>query len=210
MWAAGTAGAGAITVRAGGVQPGFYRLTSFVVAFIGLFVVAGDIRMVLGVGLAVVAALNARKTRLVGGLLAGSSVSMLVAAAAVSHPAAAVTGAAAMGGVTGALLLGHWYLVDPRLPRRLLVRLNAVGLVGLVADVLVLAGLGAITGESSQALAPAWVFVVLAAVSITLILAVWGALRGAAYSAVMAATGLAYLAVITCLAAITVGRSLVV
>jgi hypothetical protein len=210
MWAAGTAGAGAITVSTGGVQAGFNRLSSLVAAFVGLFVAAGEIPMMIGVGLAVLASLVARRTRLVGGLLALSSLSMLVTASTTGSPAAAVTGAAALGGVTGALLLGHWYLVDPRLPRRLLVRLNTIGLVGLIADVLVLAVLGAMSGGSSEALAPTWVSGVLTAFTATLILAVWGALRGPSYSAVMAATGLAYLAVITCLAAVTVGRSLVV
>lgn len=121
----------------------------------------------------------------------------------------AFTGSVALGGVTGGLLLGHWYLFDPRLPRPLLRRLNVVGLAGLGADVLVLLGTGLTAEGTAKALAPVWVFAVLAAASALLMRAVRGALREAAYSALMAATGLSYLAVLTSLATLIVGRSLV-
>ncbi len=115
-----------------------------------------------------------------------------------------LSGAAALGGVTTEMLLGHWYLVDPRLPRWALKRLVVIGAAALVVDGLVL-GLAGGTGAPTVTI----VFAGLSVVSVLLMTAVWFALREPAYSAVMAATGLSYLALLTSLAATTLGRSLV-
>jgi hypothetical protein len=209
MWAAGTAAAGSVIAVRSGVEAGFFRLTGAVAAVIGLAAVGSGIPAIAGVALLVVGAGLARRTRLAGGLLGAGSLAMLVTALAESSPFLAVTGSVALGGVTGGLLLGHWYLVDPRLPRLLLRRLNFGGACGLLADVLSLVALEGLTEGGVDALAPIGVYGVLAGASIVLMLGVWGALREPAYSAVMAATGLSYLAVLTCLAAVAVGRSLV-
>ena len=54
----------------------------------------------------------------------------------------------------------------------------------------------------------AWAFVVAGIATIVLMAAVLGALQQPAYTGVMAATGLSYLAVITSLAATVLGRTL--
>jgi hypothetical protein len=113
----------------------------------------------------------------------------------------AVVATVALGGVTGEMLLGHWYLVDPRLPRSALTRLAEVGIVGLVLEGLLEAWLE--IGLSGGAIA----FWVLLGTSVVLMGAVIAALRYPAYSGVMAATGLSYLAVLTTLGSVFVGRA---
>jgi hypothetical protein len=110
----------------------------------------------------------------------------------------------ALGGVTGEMALGHWYLVDPRLPRSSLRLLGLIGIVGLVADAGALLFVGDLAG--SGATLAFWTLLVS---SILLMLGVIGALRHPAYSGVMAATGLSYLAVLTTLGAVFLGRALV-
>jgi hypothetical protein len=119
----------------------------------------------------------------------------------------AVTGAIALGGVTSEMMLGHWYLVDPRLPRWALRRLDGAGLVGVVADVAVVgfSGAFAFSGDSVAG----WAFVIMGVFSAVLLVAVWFALGEEGYSGVMAATGLSYLAVLTVIGTALVGRSLV-
>jgi hypothetical protein len=116
----------------------------------------------------------------------------------------AITAAIGLGGVTGEMMLGHWYLVDPRLPRWTLRVLAIAGIAGLALDGLVLALLGEMPGGGG-----AVAFWVLLGTSIVLMAAVLGALRYPAYSGVMAATGLSYLAVLTTLGAVFLGRALV-
>jgi len=120
----------------------------------------------------------------------------------------AITGALAVGGVTGGLFLGHWFLVDPRLPRWALKRVGWAGLVGLASDSALLLAKGGLSGGSEP-----WVevaFVVLAVTSFLLMVGVWFALDQPRYSGVMAATGLSYLAVITTVGAVVAGRWLLV
>ncbi len=137
-------------------------------------------------------------------LLAVSSLAFLVAATPAGNPILTISGAAALGGVTTEMLLGHWYLVDPRLPRWALKRLVVIATVALVIDGLIL-GLAADGGWATVAT----VFAVLSVLSVLLMVAVWFALKEPAYSAVMAATGLSYLALLTSLGATTIGRSLI-
>jgi len=102
------------------------------------------------------------------------------------------------------MLLGHWYLVDPTMPRRVLRALALGGIVGMVIDALMLVVL---VGQPGTGFASAvfWGMVIL---TVVLMAAVLGALRYPAYSGVMAATGLSYLAVLTGLAAVFLGRIL--
>ena len=53
-----------------------------------------------------------------------------------------------------------------------------------------------------------WAFVVLAATSFVLMVAVWFALNEPSYPGVMAATGLSYLAILTAIGAAVAGRAL--
>jgi hypothetical protein len=101
------------------------------------------------------------------------------------------------------MALGHWYLVDPRLPRSLLKTLAVIGIVGLLAETAMLAMVGLPSGGAAIA------FWVLMATSVLLMAGVYGSLRYPAYSGVMAATGLSYLAVLTTLGGMFLGRALV-
>jgi hypothetical protein len=116
--------------------------------------------------------------------------------------APAVAGTVALGGVSGEMLLGHWYLVDPRLPRPALRNLALAGIVGLVAEGGLQIGLG--IGVAGGAIG----FWILLVTSVALMVAVIAALRYPAYSGVMAATGLSYLALLTTLGAVFVGRAM--
>jgi hypothetical protein len=114
-----------------------------------------------------------------------------------------VVGAAFLGAVSDAMLLGHWYLVQPGLGREPLNQLNRwvaitwpfeiavllwpVGMVsvlnGHIKD-----GYGGMLG---------WFWVACAVTTIVLAFVTVAALKERAYSAVMAATGLLYLAILT-------------
>ncbi len=139
-------------------------------------------------------------------LLLAASAGVLVSSAALAGDALlAISGAAALGAVTDEMLLGHWYLVDPRLPRWALRALAVAGLVAAAVDGVLLLVRGAWPAGGSVI---AWAFVVAAIATVILMAAVLGALRQPSYTGVMAATGLSYLAMITSLAATVLGRSL--
>jgi hypothetical protein len=114
-----------------------------------------------------------------------------------------VAGAAFLGAVTDAMLLGHWYLVQPGLPRRHLQELvTAVGVtwpveVGalLLPTGMVSVWLGTVDDGWKGTLG--WFWGASAITTIALVLVTKAALRERAYSAVMAATGLLYLAILT-------------
>jgi hypothetical protein len=135
-------------------------------------------------------------------------VGLLGAAEAAGGPLAlavarVVVGAAFLGVVTDAMLLGHWYLVQPGLRRDALVELTrwcaAVWPVELavmlwptgawqVLDGTVDDGWGGLLG---------WVWAVSAVTTIGLVALVLVVLKERYYSAVMSATGLLYLAILT-------------
>ena len=143
----------------------------------------------------------------------------LVAAADVSGGPFALSllrilaGAAFLGAVTDAMLLGHWYLVQPGLTRGPLLEL--VRWTGLLWPVEVIAmllptgmfsvfsgtiddGYGGILG---------WFWVACAVTTIGLVFVTRAALRERYYSAVMAATGLLYLAILTAFGTDLVARA---
>ena len=112
-------------------------------------------------------------------------------------------GAAFLGAVSDAMLLGHWYLVQPGLPRgpllelvrwagrlwpfELAVLLWPTGMVSVLAGT-VDDGYGGLLG---------WFWLACTVASIALVAATRAALRERQYSAVMSATGLLYLAILT-------------
>jgi hypothetical protein len=112
-------------------------------------------------------------------------------------------GAALLGGVTDAMLLGHWYLVQPGLPRSLLLELvRAVQWVAPVAIVAMLAPVGmlrVLTGDIDDGWNGmlGWFWVACAVTTVVLLAVTRAALKERQYSAVMAATGLLYLAILT-------------
>jgi hypothetical protein len=138
-----------------------------------------------------------------------SAVGFFVAALSAGAGWSTLTGAVTLGAISNEMLLGHWYLVDPRLPRWALKSLDGAALVGLIADFGLLAGRGALTWDT-DAFVVGWAFVALAILSALLITAVWFALREPGYNGVMSATGLSYLAIITVLGTTISGRSLTV
>ena len=209
MWAAGITGAGALVTRWRIVGPGHLWLVVTTAAVVGAGawffepgpLVAAAWLAALGAGLA------ARHNTTGAVLLAVSAALYLVAATSGSHPVPALTGSIALGGITGEMLLGHWYLVDPRIPRRPLLRLAAAGGLGVVVDtVAVLTPALPLAGSTIGLV----VSVGLAAVSCLLMVAVWFALKYPSYPGVMAATGLSYLAVLTSLGAVSTLRILAV
>ena len=136
-----------------------------------------------------------------------AEVCFIVPAVSTGGPLLAVSGALTLGAVTDEILLGHWYLVDPRLPRWALKSRDAAAGIGLVAEAALLISKGGLSWES-DALVVGWAFVALGAMSMLLIVAVWFALGEPGYNVVMAATGLSYLAVLTEIGATITCRSL--
>jgi hypothetical protein len=112
-------------------------------------------------------------------------------------------GAAFLGVISDAMLLGHWYLVQPGLPRRLLNEL--VTMVGYVwpAELLVMllptGMIAVLTGSIDDGWGGTlgWFWVACTLTTIALVFVTRAALKERQYSAVMAATGLLYLAILT-------------
>ena len=105
-----------------------------------------------------------------------------------------VAGGSALGGITATMLLGHWFLVDPTLPRWALRRLDLLAGIGLVLSLVVGWLNGAVPFEGG---ALGWALLGLALVSAALVVGTWFALGETGYSGVMAATGLSYLGMVT-------------
>ena len=112
-------------------------------------------------------------------------------------------GAAFIGAVSDAMLLGHWYLVQPGLPRRLLNEIvSALGWlwpleVGalLLPTGMISVWTGAVDDGWGGMLG--WMWAMCALTTIVLVFVTRAALKERYYSAVMAATGLLYLAILT-------------
>ncbi len=124
-----------------------------------------------------------------------------------------VVGAAFLGCVTDAMLLGHWYLTQPGLPRRLLNELvTALGWVwpAEVLAMLLPTGMVAVwtgTIDDGWGGTLGWFWAACAISTIVLVFVTRAALRERYYSAVMAATGLLYLAILTAFGTDLVARA---
>ncbi|MEI2640600.1 MAG: hypothetical protein V9F03_16635 [Microthrixaceae bacterium] len=141
-----------------------------------------------------------------GGAYAGSPVWLSVARM--------VVGAAFMGAVSDGMLLGHWYLTQPGLRREPLVELTKwigwiwpfqVGLL-LVPPGMISALNGNIDDGYNGMLS--WFWVACAVMTIVLVIVTRLALKERQYSAVMAATGLLYLAILTAFGTDLVARAI--
>lgn len=125
-----------------------------------------------------------------------------------------VIGALFLGAVTDAMLLGHWYLVQPGLSRQPiheLVRWTGALWVPELVLLLLPTGMwsvlnGTIDDNYNGLLGWFWAACVVA--SIALVVVTIAALREKEYSAVMAATGLMYLAILTAFGMDVVARVL--
>ncbi len=124
-----------------------------------------------------------------------------------------LAGAAFLGAVTDAMLLGHWYLVQPGLRREPLlelVRWTAITWPVEVAAMLIPTGMFAVLSGSiddGYGGILGWFWIACAVATIVLVAVTRAALRERYYSAVMAATGLLYLAILTAFGTDLVARA---
>ncbi len=124
-----------------------------------------------------------------------------------------IVGAAFLGAVTDLMLLGHWYLVQPGMTRKLLNELTNAVLVIWPLEVLVMilpTGMisvlnGSIDDGWNGVLGYFWLGC--AALTGVLVALTRAALKERSYSAVMAATGLSYLAILTAFGTDLVARA---
>ncbi len=214
MWTAGVSGCCAVVAWWRVVGPGFSWLTGGTVALlgVGVAVFAEDPTGYVGVALAIGAMIVGRNQRLAAAFFGTSAVVLFVAALGSfsdigSAFLPAVTGTVFLGAITTEMMLGHWYLVDPRLPRWALQRLDLAAGAGLLGDFLWAVVQGALDWVPTDAVL-GWAFIALALFSFLLVIAVWYALQEPNYTGVMAATGLSYLAVLTSFGVVVLGRLL--
>jgi hypothetical protein len=125
-----------------------------------------------------------------------------------------LAGAVFLGAVSDAMLLGHWYLVQPGLGRAPLLELNRwlaltwpleVGLLLVPTGMLSVLS-GSVDDGWDGTLG--WFWVACAVTTLILTAVTRAALREKAYSAVMAATGLLYLAILTAFGTDLVARAI--
>jgi hypothetical protein len=149
---------------------------------------------------------------------AAGALGLLAAAASGGGPfvlgaARLLVGAAFLGAVTDAMLLGHWYLTQPGLsrePLKELVRWTGalwpveVALLCWPTGMLQVLS-GSVDDRASGLFG--WMWLVSAATTIVLVVVVIAALKERWYSAVMAATGLLYLAILTAFGTDLVARA---
>ena len=140
-----------------------------------------------------------------------ASVATLVAMAGTGRQAFAISlfqlaaGAAFIGAAYDGLFLGHWYLTDRKLTRRPIDRATTTLLLAALAELAAIAT-GGFSGTPSStafnplltagALAP-WIAVGMAATTLLIAILVRATLKGQRATAVQAATGFYYLAVVT-------------
>ena len=214
MWAAGV-GAGVALVASWKVaRPGFVLLGTGVAMVVGLLGALAGAGWWAAVAAAIsLLAIYLRISRWAALPLAGAALLWLDAANSALADSTVnsagdwwlvISGAIALGAITSEMLLGHWYLVDPKLPRRSLKILAAVGIGGIALDTLVVQ----LSIADSSVISPA-VLLGLGATTVILMVAVWFALRVPSYTGVMAATGLSYLAMLTALGAVVMGRAVI-
>lgn len=122
-------------------------------------------------------------------------------------------GAGFIGAISNGMLLGHWYLVQPGLPRRLLNEMvTALGWLWPLEVGALLLPVGMIsvwTGSVDDGWGGllGWMWAACAITTIVLVFVTRAALKERYYSAVMAATGLLYLAILTAFGTDIVARA---
>jgi len=124
-----------------------------------------------------------------------------------------VVGAAFLGSISDGMLLGHWYLVQPGLARGpLLEMVRWTGIIWPfeVAVLLWPTGMGSVlsgTIDDGYGGTLGWFWVACVVTTLGLVIVTRAALRERHYSAVMAATGLLYLAILTAFGTDLVARA---
>ena len=207
-WAAGLAAVAALVARWRVVGPGFNWLAGSVVILLGGpgWWAGGGWTAGVATAAAVAAFALARRPDAAAAAFVTAALFYAVGSVSDGGILATVSGALALGGITGEMLLGHWYLIDPTLPRWALQRLDGVALVGIVLEMVFLL---VAAGWDWEDAVVGWAFVALAVTSLLLMVAVWFSLKEPSYPGVMAATGLSYLATLTAMGAAVAGRALV-
>lgn len=125
-----------------------------------------------------------------------------------------LVGAAFLGAVSDAMLLGHWYLVQPGMSRAPLLELvRWTGVLWLPETILFLVPTGMISSlngtiEDGYNGMLGWFWVACVVTTIGLVYVTLLALREKQYAAVMAATGLLYLAILTAFGMDLVARAI--
>jgi hypothetical protein len=125
-----------------------------------------------------------------------------------------LVGAAFLGAVSDAMLLGHWYLVQPGMSRAPLLELvRWTGVLWLPEVVLLLVPTGMVSAldgtiDDGYAGMLGWFWVACVVATIGLVVVTRLALEEPRYSAVMAATGLLYLAILTAFGVDLVARAI--
>ncbi len=209
-----------VTTRRGQAGPGYSWLLKWVYAVLAAGAVAAGRPVGVAIALAAVLTLSRRRPAWVDLIAPAIGVIGLVdAAIAAGGPHAlavvrTVVGAAFLGVVSDAMLLGHWYLVQPKLGRAPLHELNrwlviiwpfeVAALLWPRGMVSVLNG----TIDDGYGGMLGWFWVACAIATIVLAVVTIAALKERAYSAVMAATGLLYLAILTAFGTDLVARAL--
>ncbi len=125
-----------------------------------------------------------------------------------------LAGALFLGAVSDAMLLGHWYLVQPGLGRGSLLELNRWLALTWPLEVALLLWptgmLSVLSGSVDDGWdgTLGWFWVACAVATLVLTFVTQAALKEKAYSAVMAATGLLYLAILTAFGTDLVARAI--
>ncbi|HEX9891062.1 MAG TPA: hypothetical protein VGB28_03275 [Actinomycetota bacterium] len=193
------------TVAAGsGVDPGGQVAVALIAA----------LSVVLGLSLSALILRWMRLGRALGLVSLPVGVAALVALARLVSPTfplalvQLLAGAAFMGAVTDGLLLGHWYLVDRRLPRDHIRRAAVLLLVAVALEVAAVLAAGFGEVPVAPAFSPllgvggltTWLALGMVGATALIAVLIRASLRGGEARAVQAATGFFYLAVITAFA----------
>jgi hypothetical protein len=219
------------TTRRGTVGPGYAMLLRLVYGAFALIGVALGVRYgvvpvreisAVAVALTCLALVRNKVSRfdllapLVGvpGLIAGALVAADGGADTVVSLLRVFVSALFLGAVSDAMLLGHWYLVQPGMPRRLLNEMITAVLwiwpVSAAAFLLPTGMVSVLNGTIDDGWDGVLGWFWLTSTVLTGVLAVVtrAALKERSYSAVMAATGLMYLAILTAFCQDIVARAL--
>ena len=212
MWGAGVAAGSALVATWRVVGRGYLWLAGGVatgLAAIAALAGGGALAWVAAV-LATGGALAAKRDLVAAALFTASSGVLLITGYEAGELALALllSGTVLLGAITSEMLLGHWFLVDPTLPRRSLLTLDALSGVGLVAEAGLVAASGSLAVSAIDGILTG-VWAALVVLGGLLMIGVWFSLREPRYSGVMAATGLSYLAVLVAFGIVAAGRSLV-
>lgn len=207
VWSAGVAAGGAVVAWWRVVGPGYNWMSGATVLGLGLatFAADGGWAAFAGAMLGGLSVVLGKRPEVVGGLMTVATILFLVVASTVSPWVPALSGALFMGAVTTEMLLGHWFLVDPRLPRWSLQWLALAGGLGLLTEVAIVIGRSVGAGGTDE-MFYVWAYLALAVMTALLITGVWFSLAEPRYTGVMAATGLSYLAILTAFGVFVVGR----